>query len=111
MRKYAYTLFMIYILAACAQLGLPQAKTFEDRLSASYATATTVVKTTTILLNAKKIGSADAENVLAQARNLQTGLKIAEQMNKTDPSGANAKLDALEAGLTALDAYLKAKQK
>jgi hypothetical protein len=111
-RAYLYLPFLLLLLgAACNQLGLPTAQTFEERLTAGYASVEAINKGAKSLLDAKKISSNDAENILDQTRNARVGLDIVRAMAKTDPSSADAKLNAVRAGLTAAQAYLTAKGK
>jgi hypothetical protein len=109
MRKlYAvHLLFVIALLAGCAQLGLPTAQTFEDKLTAGYALSTAVKDTATSLLNAKKISADDAQHVLDQTRNAKHGLDVARALSKTDLNAADSKVVAVRAALEAVQAYLK----
>lgn len=107
-----YFLFMLAaMLVGCAQLGLPTAQTFEEKLTAGYATVDSLNKSTTALLEAKKISSDDAQHVLDQTRNARAGLGIARDLHKTDPKGADSKLVAMRAALTAVQTYLASKEK
>lgn len=97
----------IYILLAlvvgCAALGLPTPQSFNEKLLAAYSGVTTVRAGGDALIVAKKISSADAENVQKQADNVRAGLDIASSMQ--DPTLAAAKLNSTVAILTALQAY------
>ena len=101
----------IFTIAACAQLGLPTAQTFDQKLTAGYATAEGINRSATTLLNAKKLSSADGQHVLDQTRNLRAGLDVARAMHKSDPKSADSKVDAMRAALTAVQAYLTSKEK
>src|SRR5947199_352402 len=79
------------LAVACAQLGLPTAKTFDEQLTASVSSLTAAREATTALLNTKKISSEDAEHVLDQLRNARQGLDLARTMALQNPAGANAK--------------------
>lgn len=112
--KHLQTYFLLYVavlLAGCTALGLPKAQTFEEKLTAGYATATAANQSVTALLKAKKIGSEDAEHVVAQVKNAVTGLDVARTMRKSDPKAADSKLTTVRAALTALQSYLAAKEK
>lgn len=99
------------LMAGCAYLSVPTPKTFNSRALAATQGATTAVATSTVLLNARKIGSDDAENIQKQADNLKDGVVIARQVHALNPQAGGAKLDAIEAALTALEAYLAAREK
>src|ERR1700741_4320154 len=90
----------IFLLAGCAALGLPKAQTFDQKLVVGYASVTAAVKTTTTLLEAKKISADDAQNVRNQAENVKQGLDIARALHKADPTAGDAKLTS---AITALD--------
>ena len=102
-------LFVVSLLTACAQLGLPSAGTFNERLAVGYTTVTTVRQSATTLLVAKKITADDAQNVLSQTDNARAGLDIARTMSKADPKAADAKLTAIRTILTGLQTYLTSK--
>jgi len=109
MRKYA-GLFLLYFVAACAQLGLQTPQTPDQKVAAGYATAAAINQSATALLNAKKISSDDAQHVLDSTRSARSGIDIARTMAKTDPKAADAKLQAQIAILNALNAYLATHQ-
>lgn len=94
------------LLIGCAQLGATGPKTFNDQLAAATTTSTFVLKSTTVLASAGKISKADAENVLQQSDLAMAGVKLARQIQATDPAAAETKLGAALKILTALDAYL-----
>ena len=112
MKKLFYAPFiaMLMILSACATLGLPTANTFGEKVALSYATVEGVTRSTTILLNAKKISVSDAENVLAQAKNALAGIDLAKSMSTSDMTAADAKLNAVHTILVALQAYITTKE-
>lgn len=97
-------------LAACAQLGIPQADQFNERVAVGYATVTAVRASATTLLDARKISSADAVNVQQQADTARAGLDIARTLDTTSPAAADAKLQSALTVLTALETYLRSKQ-
>ena len=111
-RLYApfYFLIVLTLVLGCAQLGLPQAQTFDQKLAVGYATVTAIRTSATTLLAAKKITADDAQHVQDQANNARAGLDIARATAVTDPAAANAKLTAVRTALTALNAYLISKQ-
>jgi len=110
MRKYAYTFVLLYLVAACAQIGLSTPQTPDQRVAAGYGTAAAINQSATALLNSKKISSDDAQHVLDSTRSARAGLDIARGMTKTDPKAADAKIQAQIAILNALNAYLASQQ-
>jgi len=98
------------VLAACAQLGLPTADTFNQKVAVAYGTVQSVLDTTTQLLVAKKITVDDAKRVEASAVAAKAGIDAARTLHATDPTGAETKIDAIKATLTALTTFLAAQQ-
>jgi hypothetical protein len=99
------------VSAGCAQLGIPTATTFNERLTAAYALNTEVRTTSVTLLNAKKINSDDAQNILDQNNTARAGLDVARTIGKANPEAGDTKLVAVRTVLLALQAYLATKEK
>ncbi len=109
-RSRNYLVLLLFAgLVACAQVGLPNADTFNQKLAVAYSAVTQVRTTATTLLQAKKISADDAQNVNNQADHARAGLDIARAVSKTDLTAADAKLTAVHTVLTALSAYLATK--
>lgn len=98
---------LLMMLTACATLGLEQPKTFNERLAAAYTTVTAARDSAGTLLSSGKITAADAQQVQNQCDNVRSGLDIARDIHAKDPPAGDAKLTAVLAGLTALQAYLQ----
>lgn len=98
-------------LSACAQLGLPTATTFQERLTAGYALNAEVRQSAANLLNAGKLTSADGQNILDQTNTARQGLDVARAIGKGDPKAGDAKLTAVRTVLLALQSYLASKGK
>ena len=107
----AHYLLFIALIVGCAQLGLPKAEDFNERLTAGYSTVTILNDTATKLLIAKKIGSEDAGHVREQTKALKEGLDLARKMNQEDPTAASNKLTQIRTALSALTVYLDTKGK
>ena len=99
------------VLSACAQLGLLQPQTPAQKVAAGYVTADAINQSATQLLNERKISSDDAQHVLNSTRAARQGLDIARKLEKVDPKGATAKLEAQMVILQALQKYLAEKEK
>lgn len=101
----------LLMLDGCAQSGgvlTPQ--TTNERIAAAQAGVTQARQTATQLLQAKKISSDDAANVLKQTDAAREGIDVARALTATDPAGASSRLQATLAILTALQSYLTARQ-
>lgn len=99
-------LALLLLVMACAQVGIPTAQTFNEKLSAGYALNAGLRQTATDLLTAKKISVDDAQNVLASTDAARIGLDVARNLSKTDMNAAEGKLAAVHTGLVALQTYL-----
>lgn len=99
------------ILAACAQMGMPAADTFNKKEVAAHATVTAIAKGALTLRQAGKLSDADRDNVVATLRTAETGIDLAKMVATTDPVAGMSKLNASVAVLNALQDYLLTKEK
>lgn len=108
-----YQVFVLWALAlllsACAQLGGPTPKTFNEKTLVAIAAIDEVQKSATTLIKAGKISPDDAQNVVNTADTAQAGIAVARQISATDLNAATAKLQTVTVVLTALQAYLATK--
>jgi uncharacterized iron-regulated protein len=110
MRQHKFLAALLLLaVAACAYLGI-QPETTKQNLAVLYSTVTEVRKTSTTLLQAKKISADDHQNIEQQADNARAGIEIARTLAKTDPKAADAKLASVRASLAALESYLATKK-
>lgn len=98
------------LLTACSVFGLPQAKSFSDRLAVGYNTVIAVRETNTALVSSSLISADDAQNVQDQADTARAGLDIASSLRDVDQTAADARLRASLQILSALEAYLRSRQ-
>lgn len=105
-----FLFYLVAMLTACAQIGLPPAETFSEKLAAGYSLNSQVRATATELLKAKKISVSDAEQVLEQTNNARAGLDVAREMSKFNLEAADAKLTAIRTILVAVQTYLAARK-
>jgi hypothetical protein len=98
------------LLVGCASVGIPAPQTMYERVAVAQATVTQLRSTATVLLDAKRISSKDAENVLKQTDAATEGIALAMAMAVTNPAGADAKLQTAMQVLQALQTYLANKQ-
>jgi hypothetical protein len=106
----AFGLILLMVVAllvqGCAQSGgLLTPQTANERIAAAQARVTA-----TQLLQAKKISSDDAANVLKQTDAAREGIDVARTLSATDPAGASSRLQTTLAILTALQTYLASRQ-
>lgn len=106
LRPLSSLLPLLLLLSACTALGIAPADTFNKKELAAINTVDAVVQSTSTLLAAGQITSADAQQVHDQAVNLKAGLEIADQIHSSNPAAGDDKLAATIAGLTALQSYL-----
>ena len=109
-RKYSALFMALVLLSGCASLGLPTAKTFNERAAVAYGTVTSVRTTTLALLQAGKITAADAGNVQKQADNAREAIDLARSVADTNPGAADTKLAAAVTILNVLNTYLGSKK-
>ena len=103
-------LVLAVLLNACGIMGQLSPETFNQKLEGGYRTAETIVRSTSILLNAQKINSADAENLGKEVDVGKQGLDISREIHTSDPQAGSDRLIATLAGLRALEAYLRTKE-
>ena len=101
--------FVCALLVACSSLGLPTPETFNEKVAATQSSVTQIRQTATQLLNSKKIGVGDAENVLKGTDAASEGIAVARVMYSQDPDAAQARLKMIVAALTAIQSYLATK--
>lgn len=104
-------LVALALLTACAQLGVPTAKNFGERLAVGYIAVAGVRDGATTLLQARKITADDAQNIQKQADTARAGLDIARNLRATNPGAAEDRLSMTITALTALQTYLQARNK
>lgn len=68
MKKYTAFAVLLILVSACASLGLPTARSTEDRLALSYTAITQVAASTESLFKQKQISKERAEQVLKALR-------------------------------------------
>lgn len=98
------------LLSACAALGIPGAKSFNERLAVGYSTVTTVRQSATTLVQSDAISPEDADNVQKQADHARAGLDIASTLKNVDQQAADARLLSALQILHALEDYLRSRQ-
>lgn len=98
--------FLAVALAACAQLGLAPADTFNKRVAVAVTTVQTVSDAATASLQAGKLSLSDAKNVATTSRQALQAIDVATTLHATNAQAGEDKLAATLAILTALQSYL-----
>lgn len=106
-----WALSCVMLLAACAQLGLAQPETFNQKLAVAYGTVTQTRELATTLLQQGKLSSDDASNVLATTDAARAGLDTARKLSLSQPEAAIVKLESVRSVLVAVSTYLASRQK
>lgn len=106
-KKTLAVLTMLF-LASCSTLT---PKSFDQGLAIGYTTQTSVLQTTTALLQRQQITKEDAIRVLAISDQAGTALDSAKALRGTDLSQAQGQLAMATAVLDQIAAYLKTRSK
>lgn len=101
---------LLFLLTACASLGVPQADTFNKQVVVANSLVESAATTASTLHAAGKISDADKDNVYQQGTEARVGIELLRQLHATDPLKAENRLSAIIAGLTALQTRLEAKE-
>lgn len=97
---------LVFALAACAQLGIAPADTFNKKVAAAAASVQTIYDAGNAAYQADKITTEQASNLVDALNGVLATLNTAEKMHAADPTGAETKLAAALQILTALNAYI-----
>jgi hypothetical protein len=109
-QKLMVWLVLLTAVTACAQLGLEEAKTFEDRLAYAYSQNAAARTSAAQALQSGAISKADADQVLKATDGVRTALDEARKFQGLgDTSTALSKLQVATAALTQVQALLKSR--
>lgn len=97
-------LFVLWFIVGCAQLGLTQPQSFDQKLAFAYGTHTALLNATASALNAHQIKPDDAKQVLHLADESRALLDAAKLTG--DPREAASKLALAAVVLANLQTYL-----
>lgn len=101
----------LLLLCTALTLGLVGCATPQstpERIAAAQVSRNEIGASTTVLLNASKISSKDAENNLKVADAATDGIALARTLAAQDSKAADAKLSMIQTTLGAIKAYLAA---
>lgn len=96
----------LFLLAACATLGVPSPETFNEKETAAISTARGVISTARGLLLADKLTPDDVDNLIKQANAFMEAVKVAHEIHATSATMGEDRLAAAVIGLNAINAYL-----
>ena len=100
----------VLILSACAALGVPEPRDFNDRASLAYDVAAEGVATTRAMLAAGQLTADDAENAIASLETYLAGVQVARDAHAVSAADGEARLAAIRAGLAGLIEYLEQRE-
>ncbi len=93
------------VLAACAQMGVPQPQSCQQRLAYAYGVNTAVREASVAELKAGAITTEDMEHIIALNDQARALLDAARTL--PDPAQAESRLALATAVLTELQAFLR----
>jgi len=96
----------VIALAACAQLGIAPADTFNKKVAAGYESVATLADSADALFKSGKLSKADAQKVKATLDGATAGLASVQSIAATDPLAAQNRLAAIIAALSAAQAIV-----
>lgn len=108
MRRNLLASVALLALAACAQLGLAPAQTFDQKLAYAYGTHTAIVASAAQATKTGTLNATDAEHVLTLADQSRQFLDAAHAVETSNVNDASAKLALATAILNQLTIYLQA---
>lgn len=109
MRKFAF-LPLLFILTACASLGLAPASTFEERLAYAVSQNAAVRNTAAVSLERNELSLEDAQRVLKITDEVRTALDAARlAAGAGDVSTAEGRLQLATSILVNLQTYLRSR--
>lgn len=109
MRKLAF-IPLLFLLTACASLGLAPASTFEERLAYAVSQNAAVRNAAAVSLERNEIALADAQRVLKITDEVRTALDAAKLASGLgDTSTAEGRLQLATAILIELQNYLRSR--
>lgn len=110
MRKLAILFPLLFLLGACATMGVPAPQTFQERALAATATVNTASQTVLTLLKARKITPDESDRYTDRTENAQNAIRLASSIYASDPLAAENRLEQTIALLQILTAELEQRQ-
>lgn len=110
MRKLAILFPLLYLLTACASLGVPAPQTFHERALAATATVNTASQTVLTLLKARKITPDESDRYTDRAESAQVAIDLARSVYAANPLDAESRLATTITLLQILTAELEQRQ-
>lgn len=110
MRKLAFLFPLLFLITACASLGVPAPQTFHERALAATATVNTASQTVLTLLKARKITPDESDRYTDRTEDAQEAINIARSIYASNPVDAENRLATTIALLQILTAELEQRQ-
>lgn len=101
----------IVLTAACATIGVPAPKSFEDHVANAYTALTAARDTSTILARNGKLDKKDFEVFIKQCDSARESIELARELHALDAPAGQERLDSAITILNALNAYLTKRQR
>lgn len=107
MRKLAILFPLLYLLTACAALGVPKADTFNKQVIVANSIVESVAETAGTLYSTGKISTEEKDDVFKQGTEARATIELLRQLHATDPLAAENRINTLIVALTALQSRLE----
>lgn len=107
MRKLAIIFPLLFLLTACAALGVPKADTFNKQVVVANGLVESAAETAGALYAAGKISTEEKDEVYRQGTEARAGIELLRKLHATDPLAAENRINTLIVALTALQARLE----
>lgn len=110
MRKLAIVFPLLFLLTACAALGVPKADTFNKQAVVANSIVESAAKTAGTLYSTGKISTEEKDEVYKQGTEARAEIELLRQLHATDPLKAENRINTLIVALTALQSRLEMQQ-
>lgn len=101
---------LLFLLTACASLGIPQADTFNKQVIVANSLVESVATTASSLHATGKITDEDKASVYQQGTEARAAIELVRNVHTADPLAAENRLNTIIVALTALQSRLEAQQ-
>lgn len=110
MRKLSILFPLLFLLTACAALGVPKADTFNKQVVVANGLVESAAETARTLYATGRISTEEKDDVYRQGTEARATIEIVRQLHATDPLAAENRLNTLIVALTALQSRLEANE-
>lgn len=106
MRKLAI-IPLLFLLTACAALGVPKADTFNKQVVVANSIVESVAETAGTLYSTGKISTEEKDEVFKQGTAARAEIELVRQLYATNPLNAENRINTIIVALTALQGRLE----